>query len=173
MDLDPRVSKGTVYRFDRFTLDLVRGALLAAGGTEIGLRPKAFALLRQMVENAGRLIDRDEIMAAIWPGVVVTDDSVSQVIKEVRRALGDEEQRLLRTVPRRGFLFAAEVSRVDDQATLVVLPPAAAATPTAAGRPMLAVLPFANMTGDPGQDYFADGITDELTTALSHLRWFS
>jgi TolB-like protein len=166
-------ARGAVYRFDRFTLDLVRGALLAAGGTEIGLRPKAFALLRQMVENAGRLIDRDEIMAAIWPGVVVTDDSVSQVVKEIRRALGDEEQRLLRTVPRRGFLFAAEVSRVDDQATLVVLPPAAVPTAAATGRPVLAVLPFANMTGDPGQEYFADGITDELTTALSHLRWFS
>ncbi len=74
MDADAQGPKGTVYRFDRFTLDLIRGALLAAGGTEVALRPKAFALLRQMVENAGRLINRDEIMAAIWPGVVVTDD---------------------------------------------------------------------------------------------------
>ena len=186
MHPDQGMPRGTVYRFDRFTLDLVRGALLAAGGTEIALRPKAFALLRQMVENAGRLINKDEIMAAVWPGVVVTEDSITQVIKEIRRALGDDEQRLLRTVPRRGFLFAAEVSRTDDQATLVVLPSAPerpAAPPDDAGaaphphspasRPMVVVLPFANMTGDPEQDYFADGVTEDLTTALSHLRWFS
>ncbi len=124
-------------------------------------------------------------MAAIWPGVIVTDDSVTQVVKEIRRALGDGEQRLLRTVPRRGFLFAAEVSRVDDQATLVVDPPDPDQPPTElfepvvataqspASRPMLVVLPFANMTGDPAQEYFADGITEDVTTALSHLRWFS
>ncbi|MDQ2805085.1 MAG: winged helix-turn-helix domain-containing protein [Pseudomonadota bacterium] len=181
MDVDAPAPKGTVYRFDCFTLDLVRGALLAAGGTEVALRPKAFTLLRQLVENAGRLIDRDEIMAAVWPGVIVTDDSVTQAVKEIRRALGDGEQRLLRTVPRRGFLFAAEVSRIDDKATLVVLPPAPDQTPMAeaaaayrpASRPMLVVLPFANMTGDPGQEYFADGITEDVTTALSHLRWFA
>jgi TolB-like protein len=179
MDVSAPAPKGTVYRFDRFTLDLVRGALLAAGGTEVALRPKAFTLLRRLVENAGRLIERDEIMAAVWPGVIVTDDSVTQAVKEIRRALGDGEQRLLRTVPRRGFLFAAEVSRIDDKATLVVLPPAPEQMPTAlpahssASRPMLVVLPFANMTGDPGQEYFADGITEDLTTALSHLRWFS
>ncbi len=179
MEVDAPAPKGTVYRFDCFTLDLVRGALLAAGGTEIALRPKAFALLRQLVENAGRLIDRGEIMAAIWPGVIVTDDSVTQAVKEIRRALGDGEQRLLRTVPRRGFLFAAEVSRIEDKGTLVVLPPEPdqapplPATHGPVSRPMLVVLPFANMTGDPGQEYFADGITEDLTTALSHLRWFS
>ncbi|HJS83948.1 MAG TPA: winged helix-turn-helix domain-containing protein [Acetobacteraceae bacterium] len=176
MEVNAPAPKGTVYRFDCFTLDLVRGALLAAGGTEVALRPKAFALLRQLVENAGRLIERDEIMAAVWPGVIVTDDSVTQAVKEIRRALGDGEQRLLRTVPRRGFLFAAEVSRIDDKATLVVLPPdpdQAPAPPAPASRPMLVVLPFANMTGDPGQEYFADGITEDVTTALSHLRWFS
>ncbi len=83
-------------------------------------------------------------------------------------------------MPRRGFLFAAEVSRIDDQATLVVLPPApdhpaeaGTAAQSPASRPMLVVLPFANMTGDPGQEYFGDGTTEDLTTALSHLRWFS
>ncbi|MBD0275952.1 MAG: winged helix-turn-helix domain-containing protein, partial [Acetobacteraceae bacterium] len=184
MEVDAQGPKGTIYRFDSFTLDVVRGALLAAGGTEIALRPKAFRLLRQLVENAGRLIDKEEIMAAVWPGVIVTDDSVTQVVKEIRRALGDGEQRLLRTVPRRGFLFAAEVSRFDNKATLVVIPPASgqareeppspvASPPPTAGRPMVVVLPFANTTGDPAQEYFADGMTEELTTALSHLRWFS
>jgi TolB-like protein len=170
--------RGGVYRFDRFTLDLVRGALLAAGGTEVALRPKAFALLSRLVENAGRLLDRDEIMRAVWPGVVVTDDSITQCIKEIRRALGDDEQRLLRTLPRRGFLFAAEVSRADSTATVVVLPDAVAPadiksapeTPRpAAGRPMVMVLPFENIGGDPEQGYFAEGLTADLATDLTRL----
>ena len=64
-----------VYRFDRFTLDLGRGALLGSDGAEFPLRPKSFALLRLFVENAGRLLDRDTIMAAVWPDLFVTDDS--------------------------------------------------------------------------------------------------
>ena len=99
-----------VYRFDRFTLDLGRGALLGPEGAELPLRPKSFALLRLLVENAGRLLDRDTIMAAVWPDLFVTDDSIAQCIGSIRRALGDETQRLLKTVPKRGYLFAAEVA---------------------------------------------------------------
>jgi class 3 adenylate cyclase/DNA-binding winged helix-turn-helix (wHTH) protein len=99
------------YRFDRFVLDLHRGALLVLDGVELPLRPKSFALLQLLVENAGRLLDRDTIMGAVWPDVFVTDDAISQCIHDIRRVLGDEAQRLLRTVPRRGYLFAAAVSR--------------------------------------------------------------
>ena len=77
------------YRFDRFTLDLARGALLASDGAELPLRPKSFALLRLLVENAGHLLGRDAIMAAIWPDVFVTDDCITQCVGEIRRALGD------------------------------------------------------------------------------------
>ena len=179
MDAD---AAAMVYRFGGFTLDLSRGSLLAADGAEIALRPKAFALLRHLVEHPGRLIDRDELMQAVWPGVFVTDDSITQCVKEVRRALDDAEQRLLRTLPRRGYLWAAEMSRPGAAAASTPAPPPAAppaidavgAPPHApASRPMAVVLPFANMTGDPGQEYFADGVTEDLTTALSHLRWFS
>jgi predicted ATPase/class 3 adenylate cyclase/DNA-binding winged helix-turn-helix (wHTH) protein len=100
-----------VYRFDRFALDLARGALVTSDGVELPLRPKSFALLQLLVENAGRLLDRDTIMQAVWPEVFVTDDSITQCIRDIRRALGDEEQRLLRTVPRRGYLFDVQVSR--------------------------------------------------------------
>ena len=180
-----------VYRFEGFTLDLVRGSLFAVDGAEIALRPKALALLRHLVEHPGRLIDRDEIMRAIWPGVFVTDDSITQCVKEVRRALDDAEQRLLRTLPRRGYMWAAAVSRAGEAAigaaAVVASTPAApavASVPEATGvpppppnaparPPMVVVLPFANMTGDPEQEYFADGITEDLTTALSHARWFS
>ena len=85
--------RGAVYRFDRFTLDLDRGALLAADGAEITLRPKSLTLLRYLVENPGRLIGRDELMRILWPGTFVTEDSIGQCVKEVRRALGDDGQR--------------------------------------------------------------------------------
>src|SRR3954467_3290949 len=101
------------YRFDRFVLDLRRGALLALDGVELQLRPKSFTLLQLFVENAGRLLDRDTIMGAVWPDVFVTDDSITQCVGDIRRAFGDEAQRLLQTVPRRGYLFATEVSRIE------------------------------------------------------------
>src|ERR671932_1737032 len=119
------------YRFDRFTLDLACGALLGSDGTELPLRPKSFALLRLLVESAGRLLDRDAIMAAVWPDVTVTDDSITQCVGEVRRALGDEAGHLLRTVPRRGYLFAAEVLRTGPAAA----PPEGASPVEGAGSP--------------------------------------
>ena len=77
------------------------------------MRPKSFALLRLLVENAGRLVDRDAIMAAVWPDVVVTDELITQCIRDIRKALGDEAQQLLKTVPKRGYLLAAEVTPVE------------------------------------------------------------
>src|SRR5580700_7818059 len=96
------------YRFDRFVLDLRRGVLLA-DDVECLLRPKSFALLRLFVENAGRLVERDEILHTLWPGVFVGDDSITQCIGDIRRALKDNDQRLLRTLPRRGYRFIAQV----------------------------------------------------------------
>ncbi len=98
-----------VYRFDQFVLNLHRGALQTACGTDLPLRPKSFALLQLFVENPGRLLDRKTIMETVWPDVFVTDDSISQCIRDIRCALSDENQRLLRTVPRRGYLFTANV----------------------------------------------------------------
>jgi class 3 adenylate cyclase len=106
----------TAWRFDRFTLDLARGALLGPDGTEVPLRPKSMALLRLLVENPGRLLDRDAIMTAVWPDVVVSDESITQCARDVRKALGDEAQRLLKTVPKRGYLFAAEVTPAETTA---------------------------------------------------------
>src|SRR3954452_6966993 len=124
-----------IYRFDRFTLDLARGALLAEDGAELPLRPKSFALLRLMVENAGRLLDRDAIMAAVWPDVFVTDDSITQCVRDIRRALGDEAGRLLRTVPRRGYLLAAEVSTPVPSGSEPDVPSAPAPGPALPGEP--------------------------------------
>ena len=95
----------TVYRFSSFVLDAGRGALLTADEAEIPLRAKSFALLRLMVENAGQLLARETIMEALWPNIFVTDDNITQCVHDVRRALGREARHLLRTIPRRGYIF--------------------------------------------------------------------
>ncbi len=106
MDAAPPVA---TYRFAGFVLDIRRGALLTAAGEELSLRRQSFELLRLLVENAGRLLDRDTINRAIWPDVMVTDDSITQCVRDIRRAIGDDAQRILKTVPRRGYLLAADV----------------------------------------------------------------
>jgi TolB-like protein/Tfp pilus assembly protein PilF len=165
----------TRYAFGRFVLDLGRGVLLEDGEAR-ALRPKSFALLRHMVESADRLINRDEIMQAVWPDTFVTEDSITQCIGEIRRALGDVRQKTLRTVPRRGYLFAGPVSRDEDadivstarapglgqQQTEMPLPPT--------GRPIVIILPFENIGGDPEQGYFADGLTADLVTDLTRFQ---
>lgn len=98
------------YEFGEFRLDAARGCVLKAG-EEIKLRPKVFEALKYLVENAGRLISKKELIEAVWPDSFVTDDSLVQCTVEVRRALDDHAQQLLRTVPRRGYVFAATVSR--------------------------------------------------------------
>jgi adenylate cyclase len=96
-----------VYSFGAFVLDCGNETLRTADGTEIFLRPKSFALLRLMVENAGRLLMRETIMEALWPNIFVTDDNITQCVLDVRRALGCESNHLLRTVRRRGYIFDA------------------------------------------------------------------
>src|SRR5438270_11253449 len=104
------------FRFDRYTLDLAR-ACLRRGDEVVHLRPKAFDVLRYLVENPGRLVSKDELMRAVWANVIVTDDSIVQCIREVRHALDDQAQRLIETAPRRGYVFAAPVSRADPDAS--------------------------------------------------------
>jgi len=93
-----------VLRFDCFALDLTRGCL-RTGDQNIDLRPKAFKVLRHLAENAGRLVPKEELYEAVWPNVVVSDDSLVQCIRELRQKLGDVEHRLIKTVSRRGYLL--------------------------------------------------------------------
>jgi adenylate cyclase len=101
-------------QFDRYVLDLDRGCLLRAG-EEITLRPKTFAVLHFLIENAGRLVSKDQIFAAVWPNIAVTDDALVQSIGELRRALGDDGARLIKTFARRGYRFESEVSVLPGQ----------------------------------------------------------
>ena len=101
-----------LYAFEGYTLDLSRGCLRGASG-EIELRPKSFELLRYLIENAGRLVSKDELVKAVWPNVIVGDDSLAQCISDLRHALSDSKRRIIKTVPRRGYLFAAPVQMPD------------------------------------------------------------
>ena len=98
-----------VMRFDRFALDLTRGCL-RSGDQDVPLRPKAFEVLHHLVANAGRLVPKEELFQAVWPEVVVTDDSLVQCIRELRQKLGDDEHRLIKTMSRRGYLLDATVA---------------------------------------------------------------
>ncbi|MGD0471783.1 MAG: tetratricopeptide repeat protein [Candidatus Velthaea sp.] len=100
----------STYHFGEFTLDVTRGCVLRAGA-EIKVRPKVYETLAYLVRNRGRLISKQELMQAVWPDSFVTDDSLVQCTLELRRALDDRDQQLLRTVPRRGYLFTAEVTQ--------------------------------------------------------------
>src|SRR3989475_7925473 len=97
-----------IHSFDEFTLDLTRGSLLR-GQEEIKLRPKSFETLKYLVENNGRLISKDELIHAVWVDTAVTDDSLVKCLKDIRHALGDESQQIIKTVPRRGYIFDREV----------------------------------------------------------------
>jgi TolB-like protein/DNA-binding winged helix-turn-helix (wHTH) protein len=96
-------------RFDRFALDFDRGSLLL-DENEIALRPKTFGVLQFLVENSGRLVSKDELFAAVWPSIAVTDDVLVQSIGELRRALGENGPRLIKTIPRRGYRFESSVT---------------------------------------------------------------
>jgi TolB-like protein/DNA-binding winged helix-turn-helix (wHTH) protein len=98
-------------QFGRYVLDLDGGCLLL-DASEVALRPKTFGVLQYLVENSGRLVSKEELFAAIWPNLAVTDDALVQSIRELRRALGDDGRRLIRTLPRRGYRFDAGVSRI-------------------------------------------------------------
>ena len=156
-----------VYQFEGFVLDLVRGALFDANSVEVPLRAKSFDLLRLFVTNAGRLLERDEINNAIWAEVIVTDDAITQCVRDIRRALGDEQQQVLKTVPRRGYVLTASVTSGVGQRLAV---PTAEPVPLP-DKPSIAVLAFTNMSGDPEQEYFSDGIADDIITELSRIRW--
>jgi predicted ATPase/DNA-binding winged helix-turn-helix (wHTH) protein/Tfp pilus assembly protein PilF len=110
---NPRVPMETSsqnYHFGDFTLDVSRGCVLKSG-SEIKLRPKVYETLKYLVENPGRLIGKEELMQAVWPDAFVTDDSLVQCTLELRRALDDRSQQFLKTVPRRGYLFTADVQQ--------------------------------------------------------------
>jgi TolB-like protein/DNA-binding winged helix-turn-helix (wHTH) protein/Flp pilus assembly protein TadD len=186
----PEISEARNYRFGRFIVDR-RSACLRHDGVVSPLRPKSFDVLVYLVQNPGRLIPKGELIDNVWRDVAVTENSLVQCIKDIRRALHDDAQTKVETVSKRGYLFAPPVETDDDELNARgrstapaggdrPLRPGFAALPAADDegrflplpeRPSIAVLPFADMSGDADQEYFADGISEDLITALSRIRW--
>ena len=124
-------TSGITYQFGEFTIDLAKGCLLKAGAV-IKVRPKVYEMLKYLVEHAGRLIPKQEFIQALWPDTFVSDDSLVQCTVELRRALDDRNQQILKTVPRRGYMFSAAVTK---HATKAVQSPVADAFSDTPERP--------------------------------------
>lgn len=137
-------------------------------GAELrSVEPQVFDLLEHLIRNRDRVVSKDELLAAVWKGRVVSDATLASRINAARTAIGDngEEQRLIRTVSRKGVRFVGVVSERQEPATAEADQPSLKlAHPD---KPCIAVLPFQNMSGDPEQGYFADGMAEEIITALS------
>jgi TolB-like protein/Tfp pilus assembly protein PilF len=133
--------------------DRARGLLLRHD-QPVALRPKAFALLDHLAANSGRVVGKSDLIAAVWPGVFVTEDSLTQAVRELRKALADDDQRTVRTIARRGYLLAP------------CEPCAAEVEPS---QPVVAVLRFAN-EGDASHDAFVSGFTEDIVNGLARFR---
>jgi TolB-like protein len=163
------------YRFGPFLVDR-RSACLRRGGVIVPLRPKSFDVLVYLVRYPGRLVSKTELIDAVWQNLNVTQNSLVQCIKEIRQALQDDTQAIIETVSKRGYLFALPVTAIEGDDTRRGTGVAAAQTVAnrtlpLPDRPSIAVLPFDNMSGDPDQEHFADGISEDLITGLSRIRW--
>jgi TolB-like protein len=130
---------------------------------------RALGILGVLLARPGELVSRAEIIAAVWPGTAVEDSNLNVQIAALRRVLreGQAERSCIQTIPGHGYRFTAPVTRVAADASA----PPAGGLPPLPDTPSIAVLPFANMSGDPEQEYFADGIVEEIITALSRIRW--
>jgi len=169
-----------ILSFGKYEIDLARRELRCAK-SPVHVEPQVFDLLAYLMHNRDRVVSKDDLIASVWGGRIVSDSTLTSRINSARTAVGDtgKDKKLIRTVARKGFRFVGVVRIEPDGAE-----PAQATGPidnvhgqprTALplpDRPAIAVLPFINMSGDPEQEYFSDGISEDIITALSKLRWF-
>src|SRR5258706_12922734 len=162
------------YIFENYAFDTDRREL-HRGADVVSVAPQVFDLLDSLIRNRERVVSKDDLINAIWNGRIVSDAALTTRLNVARTAIGDsgEEQRLIKTLPRKGFRFVGPVveaqgpggaATVDNS---IELPKPALTLPN---KPSIAVLPFTNLSGDPEQDYFADGMVDEIPTALSRFK---
>jgi TolB-like protein len=169
------------FHFADHMLDTDRREL-RRGASPIPVEPQVFDLLTYLVQNRDRVVSKDDLIASVWGGRITSDSTLTSRIYAARKAVGDsgDHQRLIRTIARRGLRFVGDVRAQPASAAPVQAVGQTAdhidARPRPAqpshGRPVIAVLPFVNMSGDPEQEYFSDGISEDIITALSKLRWF-
>lgn len=157
------------YLFEDYALDADRRELLR-GPEPVSVEPQVFDLLHYLIRNRDRVVSKDDLLTAVWNGRVVSESALSTRLNAARSVLGDsgEEQRLIRTFPRRGVRFVADVREEPRVVTSGAIEPPG----VPADRASIAVMPFANLSSDPEQDYFTDGVVEDIITALSRNRAF-
>ncbi len=171
------------FMFADYVLDRERRELTLRGQV-VAVGPQVFDLLLHLVVNRNRVVSKDDLLEAVWSGRIVSESTITSHINAVRKAIGDsgEEQCLVRTIARKGFRFVGEVEvdeigdtpqpggrganeqasgKLQEQPSALVLP----------DKPSITVLPFQHLSGDPEQEYFADGVVEDIITALSRIRW--
>jgi adenylate cyclase len=160
----------TVYEFGPFRLD-ISAEILFRGADPMPVGRRAVAVLRALLERPGVPVSKDALMHAAWPGLAVEEGNLTVQIAALRRVLGEEKgaDRWIETLPRRGYRFVGSVVP-SNEAVLSMPTKAGPAPPLLSDRPSIAVLPFQNMSEAPGQDYFADGMVEDIITALSRIR---
>jgi TolB-like protein len=157
-----------ILAFDGYALDRDRREL-RCGDAAIGLEPKVFDLLAYLLEHRDRVISRDELIASVWNGRIVSESALASCINAARAAIADDGagQRLIKTFPRKGIRFIGSVQEVAPGSRKSAAPHVLALP----DKPSIAVLPFQNLSSDPDQEYFADGMVDDIITGLSRIRW--
>jgi TolB-like protein len=169
------------FKFGDYILDPDRREL-TRGSEVIAIGPQVFDLLVHLVQNRERVVSKDGLLGAVWDGRIVSEATITSHINAARKAIGDngQEQRLIRTVARKGFRFTGEVMEAlssDGSSFLTPEPePAELEEPPEHAlplpdKPSIAALPFRNLSGDPEQEYFTDGVVEDIIAALSHIRW--
>jgi len=155
-----------IFRFGPYSLDSERLELWNRDDL-IAVQPQVFSLLVFLVENRERVVSKDEIFESVWDGRIVSDATLNARLNAARRAVGDsgKDQDIIRTFPRKGFRFVAMI-------TGQAIDFSEDARPEHFDRPSVAVLPFANLSNDLDQEYFSDGLSEDIITALSHVREF-
>lgn len=159
------------YRFEDCELETSRREL-RRGGDLVPLQPQVFDLLEYLIRNRERVVSKDELIATVWAGRIVSESALTTRINAARRAVGDsgEQQRLIKTMLRKGFRFVGAVREEEVAAGLAATPIVTDTSDLVLAlpdKPSIAILPFSNMSGDPEQSYFADGMAEEILTALS------
>ena len=156
------------YLFDDYTFDTERREL-HRGTDVVSITPQVFDLLDYLIRNRERVVSKDDLISAIWNGRIVTEAALTTRLNAARSALGDSghEQRLIKTRPRKGFRFVATVREAQGPTGAEVADSPVEPALTLPNKPSIAVLPFANLSSDPEQEYFADGVVEDITMALS------
>ena len=149
------------FAFENYVFDPDRREL-SCGSEPVAIGPLAFDLLAYLLRNRSHVVSKNDLIDAVWGGRIISESTLTSHVNAVRTAIGDsgEEQRLVRTVARKGYRFVGEVSETEPREPLS-LP----------DRPSIAVLPFLNLSGDPAQDYFVDGVVEDIISALSRMSW--